>query len=113
MQSEIEIVLSGDSALVAGSEAAALFERLEVNPSSAQSASQSAKDLFAGILGIDAIASGFDPPVGPHDQRELPAPEPAGIFNGLKAGKISEKRALNGPHIPAEVLPKDQELEKK
>lgn len=63
MQSEIEIVLSGDSALAAGSEAAAaaLFERLEVNPSSAQSASQSAKDLFAGILGIDAIAAGFDP----------------------------------------------------
>ncbi|WP_104104195.1 hypothetical protein [Arthrobacter sp. 08Y14] len=101
--------------MAAGSEAAAaaLFERLEVNPSSAQSAGQSAKDLFAGILGIDAIAAGFDPQRVHMTSESYQRLNQLGLFNGLKAGRISEQRALNGPHIPAEVLPKDQELEKK
>lgn len=63
LQSDIEIVLSGNSALISGSEAAVagLFKRVDIQPSSVQSAGKSTRDLFAGLVGVDAVASAFDP----------------------------------------------------
>lgn len=40
---------------------AALFKRLDIEPSAVRPAGKSAKDLFAGVVGIDAVASAFDP----------------------------------------------------
>lgn len=89
--SEVQIVVSGDSALVAGSDAAVamLFERLDVKPSSAKPTGQSAKDLFAGILGIDALASGFDPRWVHMTSESYQRLNELGSFNQLQGGLLS------------------------
>lgn len=60
---DVEIVLSEHGALVAGPDGAvaALLARLELPATSVESAGQSAKDLFAGLVGIAGVASAFDP----------------------------------------------------
>lgn len=61
--SDIEIVLSEHGALVAGPDeaVAALLARVEASSASMESAGQSAKDLFAGVMGVGAIGAAFDP----------------------------------------------------
>lgn len=60
---DVDIVLSEHAALVAGPDGAvaALLARLELSATSVESAGQSAKDLFAGLVGVAGVASAFDP----------------------------------------------------